>query len=216
MKKYLSGFIAGVLTMIIMLGSISVFAGDGTQSIHVVLNKINIAVNGKIAAKTGDNYTLDSGKSVPFSILYDGTTYLPLRKVSELVGKDIGWDGQTSTADIKDKIEIENNSVVEATIHNVGNYLKTNGFIDGSSSIMLADLIGAKNGIKYKTSKGDIEIYEYDIQSESYKTIVNTGSIELDGIGIVVQVSAVNGKFVIFCSYHSEAAKVIECFKSFK
>jgi len=72
--------------------------------ISVVLNKINIAIDGSIVGKAGMNYTLANGEQVPYSILYKGTTYLPMRKVAELVGKEVVWNSAANTAEINDII----------------------------------------------------------------------------------------------------------------
>lgn len=90
MKKQLQGFIIGVIITAMILTSTS-FAETIKQTIEVVFNSINITVNGeKVEA---DN------------ILYNGTTYVPLRAVAEMLGKEVGWDQETKTASINDKAE---------------------------------------------------------------------------------------------------------------
>jgi hypothetical protein len=100
MKKHLKGYIAGVLSAMVILTTVNVYAGN---AIDVVLNNINIAVNGTKVASKGEDYTLSNGSKVPYSIVYKGTTYLPMRKVAELAGKDVSWDNKTKTASINDK-----------------------------------------------------------------------------------------------------------------
>ena len=58
-----------------------------------ILTKIDVALNGVNVQVEGEDVEVDS-------ILYNGTTYLPMRKVAELVGKDIEWYGDTMTANI--------------------------------------------------------------------------------------------------------------------
>jgi hypothetical protein len=88
LKKELKGFVIGVISTSLLLGG-TVFADGIKQTIEVVFNSVNLTVNGqKVQA---DN------------ILYDGTTYVPLRKVADMVGKDVGWDGTTNSASINDK-----------------------------------------------------------------------------------------------------------------
>jgi hypothetical protein len=68
------------------------FAGYGDsilQSIQVAFNTVKIEVNGR--AVTADN------------ILYNGTTYVPLRAIAEMLGKEVVWDGAANTAHINDK-----------------------------------------------------------------------------------------------------------------
>ena len=103
MKKIqLKGYIAGFISAIVLLSSINVYADGLNKTLDVVVNKINISINGVVVGKAGANYTLDNGGNVPYSILYKGTTYLPMRKVAELVGKSVEWDNNTNTASIND------------------------------------------------------------------------------------------------------------------
>lgn len=88
MKKQFKGFVIGVLVTLILTSTIA-FAGGVKQKIDVMLNSINLTVNGK--AVKADN------------ILYKGTTYVPIRAVGEMLGKDVTWDAKTNTAGINDK-----------------------------------------------------------------------------------------------------------------
>lgn len=88
MKKQFKGFVIGVFVTLILTSTIA-FAGGVKQKIDVVLNSINLTVNGK--AVKADN------------ILYKGTTYVPIREVGEILGKDVTWDAKTNTAGINDK-----------------------------------------------------------------------------------------------------------------
>lgn len=87
MKKVLRYFIIGVIILTLLMGT--AIGETITQTIQVVYNSVNLTVNGtKIQA---DN------------ILYNGTTYVPLRAVSEALGKEVGWDQATMTASINNK-----------------------------------------------------------------------------------------------------------------
>lgn len=70
--------------------SSTVLASGYTQTIEVMMNSIRIRVNGEYMS--GHN------------ISYKGTTYVPLRAVGEILGKDIGWDKKTKTTTIDDKL----------------------------------------------------------------------------------------------------------------
>ena len=63
-------------------------------------NTVNLEIDGEHYASQGEDYTLPSGTVVPYSITYNDTTYLPIRKVSELVGQEIFWDEETRTVSI--------------------------------------------------------------------------------------------------------------------
>jgi hypothetical protein len=93
MKDYIKGVATGLI-IAIAIAVIPVFA----KGIDVVLNNVRISVDGMDKAQWGESYTLDNGADVPYSILYEGTTYLPLRKIGDINGKDIYWNGDTRTA----------------------------------------------------------------------------------------------------------------------
>lgn len=67
-----------------MLMTTPVLADSMVQSINVILNGVEVQVDGE--------------KINSDSILYDGTTYLPMRIIIEAVGKDIEWNQETLTA----------------------------------------------------------------------------------------------------------------------
>lgn len=72
-----------------------------------ILTKIDVVLNGVNVQLEGENVQVNS-------ILYNGTTYLPMRKVAELVGKDIDWKQETMTANIINKTDVkEGDSVTE-------------------------------------------------------------------------------------------------------
>lgn len=98
--KRIQGFICGFLAAIVLLVSVPALAA----SIDVIFNPLNIVINGVKAANKGENYTLVNGNEVPFSIVYKGTTYLPLRKISELMGKDLTLDSTTDTVHLNDPV----------------------------------------------------------------------------------------------------------------
>ncbi len=95
MNKGVKGFVIGV---IVTLMAISIVFADGViRTIEVAFNTIKLQVNG--VDVDADN------------ILYNGTTYVPIRKVAEMFGKDVKWNSETSTVDIN-----ENNQISQSTI----------------------------------------------------------------------------------------------------
>lgn len=67
------------------------YASSLAKTIQVHYNDIKIYVDEKLISPKDGN-----GKSVePF--IYEGTTYLPVRAVSEALGKDVRWDGNTNS-----------------------------------------------------------------------------------------------------------------------
>lgn len=77
------------ISMISILLLATVFAGGSKKNIEVLINSVNLTVNGnKVNTET---------------ILYNGTTYVPLRATAEMLDKEVGWDQKTNTASINDK-----------------------------------------------------------------------------------------------------------------
>lgn len=86
MKKEIKIFISGVLLTTLLMSSIAtVSAKSGTETIKATYNNIKMYVNGKEISSTVE----------PFQI--NGTTYVPLRVVSESLGVDVNWDGSTNS-----------------------------------------------------------------------------------------------------------------------
>lgn len=87
MKKYVRGFILGVIITTLLMST--AFGERVSKAIDLVYNSVNITVNGE--------------KVDTDNILLEGTTYVPLRAIAEMLGKEVGWDHATKTAIIKDK-----------------------------------------------------------------------------------------------------------------
>ncbi len=93
MKKYFKGFLTGFIVATIISATITSLA----DNIEVILNSIRLNINGTDMAQWGEDYTLENGNSVPYSIMYKDTTYLPMRKIGEMYNKDIHWNGDSNT-----------------------------------------------------------------------------------------------------------------------
>ncbi len=88
-------FIVIILSIVLILSfSLSIFSESISDTIKVFRNSIGIEVNGKKV--NVDNF------------VYEGVTYIPLRRVSELLNKNVGWNRYTNIASIDDQnYEIE-------------------------------------------------------------------------------------------------------------
>lgn len=89
--------------------------------------------------------------------------------------------------------------------------LKKQGLLSGDESPTLASMIGGNRGVKYLDSNA--EIYEYDKESDAYKSLVKTNTVRIEGIDIDINVSAINGKFILLCEYAENKDKIIKAFK---
>lgn len=97
LKRFKSGalgFVIGSITMF-SLASAPVFAGS--TALQVITNSLNIRLNGEVVGHMNSNYRLENGDWVPYTIVYRGTTYVPIRKMSELLGVGVGYDHDTRT-----------------------------------------------------------------------------------------------------------------------
>lgn len=89
--KYIS---IGVVSTLIVTFTMPAIA----KSIDALFNSVNIVVDGVQVAKIGDSYKTADGEVVPYSLVYKGTTYLPMRRMGELIDKKVDWNNKTKTA----------------------------------------------------------------------------------------------------------------------
>ena len=93
MKK-IKSFTAGIVLGCVRMSSITAFAGN-TQTIQAVFNEVKLVVNGQQVNKE--------------TLLYNGTTYVPLRAVAETLGEAVDYDQATKTAYIGEKPVVATN-----------------------------------------------------------------------------------------------------------
>lgn len=103
--------ISGIATGMIMLTSMGVAFGIGTQyEIKATMDSgVTIKYKGEIQElKDVNGVTKDP-------IMYNGTTYVPIRSVAEMLDLNVDWDNENRMVIIKDKINVslENDSLSE-------------------------------------------------------------------------------------------------------
>ena len=98
MRSYIKGVITGFLIAGAVF-AVPVFA----DKIDAVFNTVRISIEGVEKLGQGEDYELSDGTTTPSSLIYNGTTYLPIRKVSELLDKRVYWDGASRTVEITGK-----------------------------------------------------------------------------------------------------------------
>ena len=91
-RERIKGIVIGVVMMILFSFILNPSLAKSIQeSISVTYSDIKIVIDGiKIDPKDADGRTVE-----PF--IYNGTTYLPVRAISESLGKQVGWDQDTKT-----------------------------------------------------------------------------------------------------------------------
>ena len=97
------------------------------------------------------------------------------------------------------------------TLDEVVSHLKNKKLISGESIETEAAAIGAQKGVKYEDSQ--IELYVYDMNSKAYKGILENKKVAVEGFNVELDISAVNGKFVIFCENADNKDEIIDAFK---
>lgn len=95
MKQRIQGLIAGVLVGATVAGGV-VLAANTTTLYDVIANGVKIVVDGQKLNPTDAN----GNKVEP--IIYNGTTYLPVRAVASALGKAVYWDGPNYTVYLGD------------------------------------------------------------------------------------------------------------------
>lgn len=89
MKEKRKGFVLGVLVTVLVFSlSVSAFAAAQTISVN---GGVKLKIDGQIFTPKDVN-----GKVVDV-FEYNGTTYVPVRAVSQAFGKEVAWDGATRT-----------------------------------------------------------------------------------------------------------------------
>ena len=96
MKEKVKGLVLGLSIGIMLTGSVAYASGNGTQ-IEVYFKNLKYMFDG-----TEKNPTSEQGQG----FIYNGTTYVPLRFVSEALGKEVQWDGDTDTVWVGKKIDL--------------------------------------------------------------------------------------------------------------
>lgn len=92
MKKRLVFILAGLLLL-----SSAIFAASFRKNITVDYMGIKLVVDGREVVMGND---MAGNKIEPFA--YEGTTYLPVRAITEALGKTVQWDEATNTVFIGD------------------------------------------------------------------------------------------------------------------
>lgn len=96
MKKQWKSFMMGVLTTLLLVGAVGTAAATvGTVPANLEYSNITVTLDG-VPVKLVD---VNGNPVEPFII--DGTTYLPIRAISNAFGLEVDWDGATQTVILK-------------------------------------------------------------------------------------------------------------------
>lgn len=100
MKNQWRGFLCGALASLLLVGMIGAAAATtGKKAVEISYNNISVTLDGAPI-----NLVDVSGNPVePFML--NNTNYLPVRAVSEALGLNVDWDGDTNTVILNTKQE---------------------------------------------------------------------------------------------------------------
>nr|WP_314459452.1 hypothetical protein [uncultured Clostridium sp.] len=98
------------------------------------------------------------------------------------------------------------------SLESLASYLKENNMIQGEAAGVPAEALGAVSGAKYDT----VAIYEYDKESDSYKSLIENGYVTIQGLGTKIEASAVNDKFMLLCDQAENRDDIIKVFMNYK
>lgn len=94
MKKYMKGYVAGLITALCL--TIVSTADPIAKSIDVVFDSYKIYVDGILTKLT------DANQNTLEPLNYNGSIYLPIRAISESLGKEVTWESSTKSVYIGD------------------------------------------------------------------------------------------------------------------
>lgn len=150
MKKFLSGILVGVLFM-----TSTIAYAETKKTIDAVFGQVKLIVDGKFIDKE--------------TLLYNGTTYVPLRAAAEAIGMEVGWDGSTNTASLTSKTAITSTPAPTSTPKPADALPFTIGKIEytlDASSYSLETWYG--NRTKYTITSFSIEWFDKSDNKERY------------------------------------------------
>ena len=172
MKKNIKYFIAGFL-LASVIAAIPVLA----ERIDAFMNTARINIDGVDRVRIGEEIILGEGWTTPYSINYNDTLYLPLRKISELSGKTVLWNGDTATVSVVDMLK--DKKVIAEKADSDGNVWEyvTYKTVDGASYVAAADAYRGYTRI-YRAASTSVRVTDegiYFIRLKEHNAVQNQG-----------------------------------------
>lgn len=172
-KKKVSLKTCLLLCVICVLATVTVFGNTTMKEIVAYLNySINICVDGEVKELK------DAQGNRVYPISYNGTTYVPIRGVSDLLGVDITWDGTTNSV----ILETENYKDARVNLLNNLNTVSSKSYVmtDNKDKVITID------GVEHKFDNGVFcnMLLNQDVQIKDYVAIPisnDVKSVTFDG-----------------------------------
>lgn len=180
MKKRLQGLVAGVMVGVILTSGVAI-AANTTTLYNVLTHGVKIVIDGEKLTPT------DVNGNIVEPIIYNGTTYLPVRAVATAIGKAVYWDGpnytvylgdmngrlQYPTVEIEDMVSInQKGRTTDKLTDNYGNRYSRAIYNEYYNSMKLEYLLN----MKYSRFKATLYIPEGEVSDETcYLQIIADG-----------------------------------------
>lgn len=168
--------ICSVALLVSIAVGATVYAANLTKKIDVLYDDI------KILSNNIEFMPVDEHGSQVEPFIYEGTTYLPVRAVSEALGKNVSWDSETKTVMVTDNEDIESSKIA------IRNFFKL--FSEKRYDEMKNFTSGSVAG--YEFSEG-----VFGMKEASLDGIIYAGNIELEN----------ENKFVFICHFNMTPAE---------
>ena len=166
---------AAALLASVAIGA-TVYAANLTKKIDVLYDDI------KILSNNIEFMPVDEQGSQVEPFIYEGTTYLPVRAVSEALGKNVSWDSETKTVMVTDNEDIEYSKIA------IRNFFKL--FSENRYDVMKNFTSGSVAG--YEFSEG-----VFGMKEASLDGIIYAGNKELEN----------ENKFAFICHFNMTPAE---------
>lgn len=114
------------------------------------------------------------------------------------------------TATPKSTENVKQKNKYDDSLEGIEKYFSDKKLLSGKRTRKEASMIGGIDGFAYLDS--DIEIYEYDINSQEYNMFKNGEAVPIKGMeSFTIKADAINGKFILL----SDNKKIIKAFNNF-
>lgn len=214
MKRYIAGLATGIAVGAIMFNIPAI-----AENIDAAINMVRINADGIDRIGWQEDYTIADGSQVPGSILYKGTTYLPVRKLGELFDKKVYWNGDSMTVSFTSQPEDER--VIAEKADKNGNIWEYYTFrtkrLDNSGAVQYEYFFGARDKLRsnervYYIAGDSVRVTEeavyfarresraahmYNDPAEIIRLSFNSDKDTQDG-EVIAEINATSGGNVIF------------------
>ncbi len=205
--------LAGIFIGVFLSGT-WIQAYDFSRYIKVWQYPVQFFIEGKL--KKPQNTTTpgtfrNGNKEVPLSLIYEGTTYVPIRFIGESLGKEVGWDGNSYTVWVGEKpaqLQSQSSTVTgsekDKTQQSAEHKYSLYGVKLGDSSSQVLAVLGEPQrkdpshiGVTWWIYKTNLERYiQVGIQNDRVVTLYSNGSgWNFDGIGMGMTPQTIQAKW---------------------